>query len=98
VRLPHTWLDDGAAMQDRIGLDRGFTLLRLGKSLADVSALDAAFATYRAPFRVLDIPDDEPRAVYGCDLILLRPDMHIAWRGNRLLDDAAKLAAIVTGH
>jgi 2-polyprenyl-6-methoxyphenol hydroxylase-like FAD-dependent oxidoreductase len=98
VRLPHTWLDNGTAMQDRIGLDRGFTLLRLGKSQADVSALDAAFAKYRAPFRVLDIPDDEPRAVYGCDLILLRPDMHIAWRGNRLPDDAAKLAAIVTGH
>ncbi len=37
VRLPHTWLDDGTAMQDRIGYDRGFTLLRLGKSQADVS-------------------------------------------------------------
>lgn len=98
VRLPHTWLDDGSAMQDRIGYDRGFTLLRLGKSQADVSALDKAFAGYRAPFRVLDIPDAEPRAVYGCDLILLRPDMHIAWRGNRLPDDAAKLAATVTGH
>ena len=98
VRLPHTWLDDGTAMQDRIGYDRGFTLLRLGKSRADVSALEKAFATYRAPFRVLDIPDAEPRAVYGYDLILLRPDLHVAWRGNRLPDDAAKLAAIVTGH
>ena len=98
VRLPHTWLDDGTAMQDRIGFDRGFTLLRLGRSQADVSALTKAFAAYRAPFRVLDIPDGEPRAVYGCDLILLRPDMHVAWRGNRLPDDAAKLAAVVTGH
>ena len=44
VRLPHTWLDDGMAMQDRIGFDRGFTLLRLGKSQADVSALEKAFA------------------------------------------------------
>ena len=63
--------------------DRGFTLLRLGKSQADVSALEAAFAKYRAPFRVLDVPDAGPRAVYGFDLILLRPDMHVAWRGNR---------------
>ena len=62
------------------------------------SALEKAFAAYRAPFRVLDIPDAEPRAVYGYDLILLRPDMHVAWRGNRLPDDPAKLAAIVTGH
>ena len=44
------------------------------------------------------LPDAEPRAVYGCDLILLRPDLHVAWRGNRLPDDAKKLAAIVTGH
>ena len=98
VRLPHTWLADGSAMQDRIGFDRGFTLLRLGKSQADVSGVEKAFAAYRAPLRVLDIPDAEPRAVYGYDLILLRPDMHVAWRGNRAPDDAAKLAAIVTGH
>jgi 2-polyprenyl-6-methoxyphenol hydroxylase-like FAD-dependent oxidoreductase len=98
VRLPHTWLADGTAMQDRIGFDRGFTLLRLGKSQADVAGIEKAFAVYRAPLRVLDIPDAEPRAVYGYDLILLRPDMHVAWRGNRAPDDAAKLAAIVTGH
>jgi 2-polyprenyl-6-methoxyphenol hydroxylase-like FAD-dependent oxidoreductase len=98
MRLPHTWLDDGAAMQDRIGFDRGFTLLRLGQSRADVSALAQALAGYGAPFRLLDIPDAEPRVIYGFDLILLRPDLHVAWRGNRLPDDAARLAAIVTGH
>jgi 2-polyprenyl-6-methoxyphenol hydroxylase-like FAD-dependent oxidoreductase len=98
VRLPHTWLDDGSAMQDRVGYDRGFTLLRLGRSSADVSALQKAFAAIRAPMRVLDIPDAGPRDVYGHDLILLRPDMHVAWRGNRLPDDPARLAAIVTGH
>jgi 2-polyprenyl-6-methoxyphenol hydroxylase-like FAD-dependent oxidoreductase len=98
ARLPHVWLDDGVAMQDRIGYDQGFTLLRLGGSAADVAALAGAFADYGAPFRVLDVPDAEPRAVYGRDLILLRPDLHVAWRGNRLSDDPAKLAAVVTGH
>ena len=98
VRLPHVWRDDGTAMQDVIGYDRGFTLLRLGRSQADVSALEKSFAGYGAPFRVLDVPDAQVREVYGCDLILLRPDMHVAWRGNRLPDDPARLAAIVTGH
>jgi len=98
VRLPHVWLDDGAAMQDRIGFDRGFTLLRLGRSATDVSALARAFAALRAPLRVLEVPDAAPREVYGRDLILLRPDMHVAWRGNQLPDDPAKLAALVTGH
>jgi len=63
-----------------------------------VAALETAFAAYRAPLRVLDVPDSEPRAVYGRDLVLLRPDLHVAWRGNRLPDDPARLAAIVTGH
>ncbi len=98
VRLPHAWLNDGAAVQDRVGFDRGFTLLRLGRSQADVSALAKALAAYGAPFRVLDIPDAEPRAIYGRDLILLRPDLHVAWRGNRLPEAPETLAAIVTGH
>jgi hypothetical protein len=47
---------------------------------------------------VFDIPDQIARDIYGYDLLLLRPDMHIVWRGNSLPDNAAKLAAIATGH
>ena len=80
VRLPHTWLDDGTAMQDRIGYDRGFTLLRLGKSQADVvGAATQAFAAYRAPFRVLDIPD--ARAARG---LRLRPHPAAAGHARRV--------------
>ena len=51
-----------------------------------------------APFEVLDIPDAIARDLYGYDLLLLRPDLHIAWRGNRLPPGPAELAALVTGH
>ena len=98
VRLPHTWLDDGTAMQDRIGYDRGFTLLRLGGSSADVSSLAQAFAALRVPFRIVDVPDKPPREVYGRDLLLLRPDLHVAWRGDRPPEEPHALAAMVTGH
>jgi hypothetical protein len=30
--------------------------------------------------------------------MLLRPDMHIAWRGDAAPADAAKLARMATGH
>ena len=96
VRLPHVWLDDGTAMQDKIG--DGYTLLRLGGTAADASALLKAFAALGAPFTVLDVPDSSARDVYGRDLILLRPDMHIAWRGNALPADPQRLAAMATGH
>src|SRR5207249_11417491 len=98
VRLPHTWLDDGTAMQDRVGYDSGFTLLRLGHSQSDASGLASAFAAHGAPFRVLDVPDASPRAVYGYDLLLLRPDLHVAWRGNRPPEDPGNVAATVTGY
>ena len=38
------------------------------------------------------------RDVYGYDLLLLRPDMHVAWRGNALPAEPAALAAMATGH
>jgi hypothetical protein len=98
ARLPHVWLDDGSAMQDRIGYGYGYTLLRLGGMKADAGALQRAFTTIGAPFQVLDIADERPRDVYGYDLLLLRPDMHVVWRGNDAPAEPAKLAALATGH
>jgi hypothetical protein len=63
-----------------------------------VAGLVQAFAALDAPLRVLDIPDEEPRTIYGRDLLLLRPDMHVAWRGNAPPADPRALAAKVTGH
>lgn len=94
TRLPHVWLSDGTALHDRIG--DGYTLLRLGGAQADAAPLQQGFAAHGAPFTVLDIADVRPRDIYGCDLLLLRPDLHVVWRGNRLPD--ARLAAIATGH
>src|SRR5262249_11455169 len=51
-----------------------------------------------APLDVLDIQDERARDVYGYDLLLLRPDLHVVWRGNRLPDNPGELAAIATGH
>src|SRR5262249_59034341 len=65
ARLPHVWLDDGSAMQDRIGYGRGYTLLRLGGTKADASALPPTFAGIGAPLQVLGIADQRPRAAHG---------------------------------
>ena len=95
ARLPHVWLADRTALHDWIG--DGYTLRRRAGARADSTLLERAFARYRAPFTVLDVADAGPREVYGHDLLLLRPDLHVVWRGN-YLPDAAKLAAIATGH
>jgi hypothetical protein len=42
----------------------------------------------------------EPRlaALYGARYALIRPDQHVAWRGDRLPDDAAAVLDIVCGR
>jgi hypothetical protein len=85
-------------MQDRIGYGYGYTLLRLGGAGADPGSLQRAFAAIGAPLQVLDVSDARARDVYGYDLLLLRPDMHVVWRGNAAPREPDKLAALATGH
>jgi 2-polyprenyl-6-methoxyphenol hydroxylase-like FAD-dependent oxidoreductase len=97
ARLPHVWLEDGSAVQDRIP-EEGYTLLRLGGSGADLGPLLQALRDRGATATLLDIPDAAARQVYERDLLLLRPDMHVVWRGNAPPADTAALAALATGH
>ena len=96
ARLPHVWLAGHVPIQDRIG--QGFSLLNFAGRANDLSGLGGAFAGYGAPFEILDLKEETARELYGFDLILLRPDMHVAWRGNRAPQNANEIAAIATGH
>jgi hypothetical protein len=98
ARLPHVWLTGGSAVQDRIGYGHGYALLRLGGTQADTRPLQQAFAALGAPLAVLEIGDARPRDIYGYDLLLLRPDMHVAWRGNAPPAAPREFATRATGH
>lgn len=95
-RLPHMWLSDGSAVQDKTG--KGFTLLRFRPESNSGDELLRAFQAIGAPIEILDLADPALRAIYGADLILLRPDLHVAFRGDHDPENAAAVAAIVTGH
>jgi 2-polyprenyl-6-methoxyphenol hydroxylase-like FAD-dependent oxidoreductase len=96
ARLPHVWLADDSALHDRLG--KGYTLLRLKGARAETKPLETALRATGAPLAVLDIDDERPHDIYGYDLLLLRPDLHVVWRGNRPPDNPGELAAITTGH
>lgn len=95
ARLPHVWLN-GTPIQDLIG--HGYTLLRLGGTGADTSGLEGAIRALGAPVEVLTVDDQGARDIYGHDLLLLRPDMHIGWRGNTAPRDPGRVAGLITGH
>lgn len=97
ARLPHMWLQDGTALHDRLG--DGYTLLRIGRGpLADTTSLEQAMRATGAPFEVVDVAEEHLRSVYGRDLILLRPDLHVVWRGDAGPSDSRQVAAVATGR
>lgn len=82
LRLPHVWVTPGeTAIQDIVPRS-GFTLLCLTHRGSIVDALEEAFDAGSVPFTVLDIRQPAPRAVYGVDYVLVRPDLHIVWCGD----------------
>jgi 2-polyprenyl-6-methoxyphenol hydroxylase-like FAD-dependent oxidoreductase len=96
-RLPHVWLADGSALHDHLG--KGFTLLRLDNDRVDLTDFISAFEDSGAPFEVLGLDDRHAVEVYeGYELFLLRPDLHIVWRGNGAPADSEGLIAVATGN
>lgn len=92
-RPPSVYLDHGQAIFDLFGV--GFTLLRFAD--VDVTPLAEAARARGVPLEVVDIRDDHARRLYEYDLVLVRPDQHVAWRGDGLPDQAAELIDLVRG-
>ena len=88
ARLPHVWLDDGTPMQDRIA--DGYTILKLGGTKADAGASRTRHSRARRAGHGARRAGPVARDIYGYDLILMRPDMHVVWRGNAAPEDAAQ--------
>ena len=95
VRIPHVWLKDGRAMQDALGQD--YTFIDLTGS-TDTSTVEAEFHRLGAPLEVLRIDDPNARESYETSLLLVRPDLHVFWRGDALPADVGPWAEQAVGQ
>jgi len=93
-RFPHVWLKNGRALQDSLG--SGYSLLAFGN--ADTAPMQRAMRAFGVPLDVLSLDEPALRFVAARNLVLLRPDLHVAWRGDSLPDSCENLVAIVTGR
>ncbi|HME74763.1 MAG TPA: FAD-dependent monooxygenase [Mycobacterium sp.] len=93
VRPPSLLLEDGQAIFDLFGL--GFTLLRFAD--LDVDAFVAAAADRGMPLKIVDIREDHARRLYERDLVLIRPDHHVAWRGDNVPDQPGAILDRIRG-
>ena len=93
---PHAWMHDGTSLYDKFG--RGFTLIvAAGADPAECAGMVSAARGASIPLDLLQRDEPAITALYDRRYTLIRPDQHVAWRGNAIGDDARSILARVTG-
>jgi 2-polyprenyl-6-methoxyphenol hydroxylase-like FAD-dependent oxidoreductase len=82
ARLPNVYLADGTPLYDKLG--QWFSLLIFDGS--DVDSMVAARGRFEVPVKIVRIDDPDLSKIYEANLVLVRPDQHVCWRGNTLGD------------
>ena len=90
ARAPHVKLGDSSLL-DHFGRD--FTLLSLGD--ADTGSWEEAASNIGLPLMILHINEPAVRALYDAELVLIRPDHHIAWRGGSAAEPKTVLSRAI---
>ena len=93
-RAPHLWLADGGSLYDALGPN--YTLLRFDPQ-ADTASLVEAARRRGLPLHVVDVEAEGARELYPHRLALVRPDQHIAWRGDGCPPDPEALVDLLRG-
>ena len=94
---PHLWLADGSSLYDHF--QNGFNLLVTedGHDVA-IAAFERAAAATAMPLKVVQPHDRRLRSRYQAALALIRPDQHVAWRGDALPDRPAAVLDRIAGR
>jgi 2-polyprenyl-6-methoxyphenol hydroxylase-like FAD-dependent oxidoreductase len=91
---PHAWRHDGSSLYDHFG--NGFTLLVTDDRDQDgVDAIRAAAVAGRVPLHVLRPREPAVAELYKARFTLIRPDQHVAWRGDAAGDATGVFSKIV---
>ena len=78
---PHRWLADGRSLYDAFGPE--FTLLSFSAADEQVARIIAAATERGVPLEHVALDDEDGLGdLYEANLVLIRPDQHVAWRGD----------------
>ena len=80
ARAPHVWLEDGRSTLDLFG--EGFTLLRVGADAPSADEISSAAHSRGIPLTIVALDSASVAAGYRAKLCLVRPDGHVAFRGD----------------
>jgi 2-polyprenyl-6-methoxyphenol hydroxylase-like FAD-dependent oxidoreductase len=95
ARAPHVWLPDGRSTLDLFG--RGLVLLRLGGKAPSGDGLRVAAEQRGVPLEIVTLDIAEAIKAYRSRLVLVRPDGHVAWRGDNEPKDTGAVIDVIRG-
>ncbi|TDD63480.1 FAD-binding monooxygenase [Kribbella antibiotica] len=93
-RAAHAWWDAATSTLDLFG--HGFVLLQ-SAAHDGLAGIERAFAERGVPLTIQQIGDGEVAKLYERSFVLVRPDGHVAWRGDDLPSDPVAFADQVRG-
>jgi hypothetical protein len=88
-------LADGRSLYDAFGPE--FTLLNLGAADAEAARIVAAAHDREVPIELFVSGEEGLGEAYEANLVLIRPDQHVAWRGDSAPADPIALIDLVRG-
>lgn len=92
---PHAWLEDGTSLYDSFG--HGFTLLtKRSANHPDAKRAAADAIAAGIPLKVVQMPETILDPLYEKTFTIIRPDQHVAWRGDEW--DGTRVLNHVAGH
>lgn len=94
---PHVWIDEDRCLYDLMSTV-GMTMLVFGGARKS-EEIRARVGASKVPIKVVPIDRPDVLDIYGADLVLVRPDQQVAWRGSEPEAglEAARIAAGLTG-
>lgn len=93
---PHAWLPDGLSLYDLFG--SGFTLIAAdGAEEGEVARAVTDALDMAVPLEIVRPKGVPVRDLYQADLTLIRPDQHVAWRGDHWHNPLARATGQLVG-
>jgi len=92
ARAPHVPLAGGGSTLDLFG--KSFVMLRLGREAPGVAPVEEAAKRRGVPLETATLDDAAACSAYEKKLVLVRPDGHVAWRGDALPEADALIARV----
>jgi len=93
---PHAWLHDGTSLYDHFSL--GYTLIAHSPDSSQLQDFQLEMKSFAIPCKIISPQESGIAELYPKRFTLIRPDQHVAWRGDDIPIDKKAFLKQITGQ